>query len=118
VSRRLALAAGVVTVIAWLAGCGGGAPPPQPVNLDRTPAPIATEEGLHGGPIAPPPSGALLGAWVKPRVFSQPQRIQAVNQFERRIDRRLDIVNTYRPFPEQFFTKSDRHFMKDGSVLM
>ena len=115
--RRGPLAAGVATVLVWLAGCTGGEAPP-PVNLDRTPAPIATEEGLHGGPISPPSTGALLGAWVKPRVFSQPQRVQAVDQFERRIDRRLDIVNSYRPFTEHFFTNSDRRFMKDGSVLM
>jgi hypothetical protein len=115
---RLAGTAGVATVAVWLAACGGGGATPPPVNLDRTPAPIATEVGLHGGPIAPPPAGALLGAWVKPRVFSQPQRVQAVNQFERRIGRRLDIINTYRPFTEHFFTSSDRRFMKDGSVLM
>jgi hypothetical protein len=115
---RLAVTAGVATGSVWLAACGGGGATPLPVNLDRTPAPIATEEGLHGGPIAPPSTGALLGAWVKPRVFSQPQRVQAVNQFERRIGRRLDIVNTYRPFTEDFFTKSDLHFMRDGSVLM
>jgi hypothetical protein len=102
---------------ALLAGCDGRNGP-APVNLDHTPSPIATEEGLHGGPVPPPASGALIGAWVKPRVFTQPLRIQAVDQFERRIGRRLDIVNTYRPFTEEFFTPSDKHFMSDGSVLM
>jgi hypothetical protein len=117
--RRLAVATvgGVAVGALWLAGCDDG-PAPPPVNLDHTPAPIATEEGLHGGPISPPASGAMLGAWVKPRVFSQPERIRALDAYEARLGRRLDIVNTYRPFTEEFFTASDKHFMGDGSVLM
>src|SRR5256886_17655276 len=40
---------------------------------------IATRPGpFPAGPVAPPPSGALLGAWGKPAVFTQPARVAPV----------------------------------------
>src|SRR2546423_8990406 len=60
---------------------------------------IATRPGpFQAGPVAPPPSGALLGAWVKPAVFTQPARVEAVTTLESALGRPLDFVNTYRRF--------------------
>jgi hypothetical protein len=106
----------VLAGLAALAGCTGSKP--SPPSLDATPAPIATGQVRMGGPVAPPESGALFGAWVKPVVFSQPERVVAVNRLEGQLGRRLDLVNTYRPFTEGFFTESDLRFMRDGAVLM
>src|SRR2546423_3155482 len=58
---------------------------------------IATRTGpFQAGPVAPPPSGALLGAWEKPAVFTQPARLEAVTTLESALGRPLDFVNTYR----------------------
>lgn len=108
--------AALLSIVTLAAGCQSH-PPPLPV-LDHTPTPVATRTGLDGGPVAPPPAGAYLGAWVKPRVVSQPERISAVDRFESQLGRQLDIVNTYRPFTEEFFTHSDLHFMQQGATLM
>src|SRR5438552_11199072 len=88
---------GTATVL--LATCG---PVPQrpPLVAPSPPGgspPIATQTGpFEAGPVNPPESGALLGAWVKPAVFTQPARLEAVRSFESALGRRLDIVNTYR----------------------
>src|SRR5258708_7908731 len=67
---------------------------------DASPA-IATRNGpFQAGPVAPPRAGALLGAWVKPAVFTQPARVDAVTAFEAALGRPLDFVNTYRRFDE------------------
>ena len=80
---------------------------------------IATRPGpFPAGPVAPPPSGALLGAWVKPAVFTQPARVDAVTAFEAALGRPLDFVNTYRRFDEPFPTRSDETFAGSGRPLM
>jgi hypothetical protein len=80
---------------------------------------IATHTGpFQAGPVAPPPAGALLGAWVKPAVFTQPARVDAVTGFEAALGRPLDFVNTYRRFDEPFPTRSDETFAGSGRPLM
>jgi len=80
---------------------------------------IATQTGpFDAGPVVPPPSGALLGAWVKPAIFTQPARLESVRAFEARLGRPLDIVNTYRRFDEPFPTMSDKAFAESGRTLM
>ncbi|GAA1735182.1 endoglucanase [Luedemannella helvata] len=108
-----------VALCGLLSGCGGALETPDPApRLDVTPAPIATATGLNGGPVAPPREGAYLGAWVKPRVVNQRERIAAFDRFEARLGRQVTLVNTYRPFTEEFFTQSDLHFLQRGSILM
>ncbi len=98
-------------------------PPPRPARVappvpSGTP-PIATQTGpFDAGPVHPPASGVLLGAWVKPDAFTQPGRIDAVTAFESALGRPLDIVNTYRRFNEAFPTLSDNEFAKSGRILM
>src|SRR2546423_5883758 len=80
---------------------------------------IANRPGpFQAGPVAPPPSGALLGAWVKPAVFTQPARVEAVTSLESALGRPLDFVNTYRRFDEPFPTRSDETFAGNGRPLM
>src|SRR2546423_9986808 len=80
------------------------APPPQRPALAPSPPggtpPIATQTGpFDAGPVRPPAAGVMLGAWVKPSVFTQPARIDAVSAFESALGRRLGIGNTYRRVP-------------------
>jgi hypothetical protein len=98
--------------------------PPTPVPRSSAlssagPASIAFATGPYSsGPVAPPASGAYLGAWVRPASLTQPGRLAAVTEWEATLGRRLDIVNTYRRFDEEFFTESDREFTARGSTLM
>src|SRR2546421_7828852 len=99
------------------------APPPQRPALAPSPPagtpPIATQTGpFDAGPVRPPAAGVLLGAWVKPSVFTQPARIDAVSAFESALGRRLDIVNTYRRFDEAFPTLSGKGFAQSGPILV
>jgi hypothetical protein len=103
-----------------LVTCGPAAHPPPagPPGDGASPA-IATRTGpFQAGPVVPPPSGALVGAWVKPSVFTQPARVEAVTSFEAAVGRPLDLVNTYRRFDEAFPTLSDRTFAESRRTLM
>jgi hypothetical protein len=102
-----------------LVTCHPGARPPAVAPGPGGSAGIATRTGpFQAGPVAPPPTGALLGAWVKPAVFTQPARIEAVTALESALGRPLDFVNTYRRFDEPFPTRSDETFASAGRPLM
>lgn len=104
-----------------LAGCGGGepAPPPPSPDLSRPPAEIAVQNGpFAAGPVRPPDTGAFLGAWIKPERFRQDGRVEAVETVEGHLDRRLDIINTYRRFEQLVGTESDERFLDRGTTLM
>ncbi|NUT35542.1 MAG: endoglucanase [Hamadaea sp.] len=73
---------------------------------------------FDGGAVAPPASGAWLGAWVRPAQLTQAGRVAAVRQYEATLGRPLKIVNTYRRLDEPFDTYSDRQLGKKGAVLM
>ncbi|GAA4689020.1 glycosyl hydrolase [Phytohabitans rumicis] len=65
-----------------------------------------------------PKRGALLGAWVRPESYGQPGRLAAIDGWQVSLGRRLDIVNTYRRFDEDFGTESDREFVRQGLTIM
>ncbi|NUR48162.1 MAG: endoglucanase [Hamadaea sp.] len=71
-----------------------------------------------GGAVAPPATGAWLGAWVRPAQLTQAGRIAAVRHYEESLGHRLRIVNTYRRIDEPFDTFSDRQLGRKGSTLM
>jgi hypothetical protein len=104
-----------------IATCGP-TPPRGPVGAPSPPTgtpPIATQTGpFDAGPVRPPVTGVLLGAWVKPTAFTQPGRVDAVRTFEAALGRQLDVVNTYRRFDEPFPTLSDKEFADAGRILM
>jgi hypothetical protein len=118
IGGALAVLAVAAIVIATL----GPSPHRAPTTVPAPPpasGPIATQNGpFDAGPVRPPASGALLGAWVKPSILTQPARIDAVTGFESALGRRLDIVNTYRRFDEVFPTLSDKAFAESGRILM
>jgi hypothetical protein len=125
-TRRRAAALVLATTLT-LTGCTGPhhrAPAPAPstpvtAGPDRAPEAIATSTGpFDAGPVAPPPTGAYLGAWVRPPVLTQPARVEAVSTMERSLGRRLDIVNTYRRMDEPLVTDSDLTFSQQGATLM
>ena len=104
-----------------LATCGPLPHPPSvtPSSSGGASPPSAMRTGpFQAGPVVPPPSGALLGAWVKPAVFTQPARVDAVTAFESALGRPLDLVNTYRRFDESFPTLSDKTLAESGRILM
>jgi hypothetical protein len=71
-----------------------------------TPAPpvgVATSVPL-------PPTGAYVGAWVKPGKNTEQGRIDAVLAFEQRLGRHLDIVHHYHTWDDFFPSEFDRHF--------
>lgn len=97
---------------------GAAAPPSAPGDTRVQPV-LATNSGpFTAGPAAPPASGALFGAWVRPQVLTQQRRVAAVQALESTLGRRLDIVATYRRFDDPFPTQSDRAFAAAGSTLM
>lgn len=98
-----------------LAACSG----PQPAPTPPPTTVAATHAGPYdAGPVTPPTRGALLGAWVKPESYSQPGRLAAMDGLQHDLGRRLDIVNTYRRFDEDFGTESDEEFIRQGLTIM
>ncbi|GLH98384.1 glycosyl hydrolase [Phytohabitans aurantiacus] len=99
-----------------LAGCGGTEPRPAP---EPAPSVVATDPGpFRSGPVAAPQRGALVGAWVQPESYRQAGRLVAMDDLQQRLGRRLDIVNTYRRFDQEFGTESDEEFLRQGQTIM
>lgn len=104
-----------------LAGCDGGEPaPPAPSpDLSRAPQAVAVQDGpFSAGPVGPPATGAYLGAWIKPDQLTHEGRVEAVDEIEDDLGRRLDIINTYRRFDQLVGTDSDETFLGRGDTLM
>lgn len=114
--------AAVVSVVlsAVLAGCTASAPEPAPTaDLGRQPVGVATNTGpFASGPVKAPADRVWVGAWVKPEVWGQDGRRDAVTEVEAKLDRTFDVINTYRTFDEKFWTETDKEYVKRGSVVM
>jgi hypothetical protein len=116
----------VLVVLLALAGCTrheARRPTPVPsdtrVDLSRPPESIAVSQGpFAAGPVRPPQRGALLGSWVKPPNINQPQRVEAVADWEHAIGRTLDIVHTYKRLDEPFLTPSDLAFAERSTLML
>jgi Glycosyl hydrolase family 26 len=65
-----------------------------------------------------PPSGAYVGAWVKPEKNTEQGRIDAVEDFERQTGRRLDIVHHYHTWDDFFPSEFDLHFAKRANTTL
>jgi hypothetical protein len=100
------------------AGPGPTAPDAR-VDLAAPPESIAVSQGpFAAGPVRPPTTGALLGSWVRPESVTQPQRVAAVDDWEKAIGRTLDIVHTYKRLDEPFFTPSDLSFAEESTLML
>ena len=65
-----------------------------------------------------PASGAYVGAWVQPTIYTQAGYAAAVNHFETVMGRQLDIVHVYHKWSDPFPTQSDEKYAAAGSYLM
>jgi len=117
-----------VVVVLVLADPFGGSGGPGNPGGGTGPGTGGSPGGGHAGPAptttvnprlapVPPAHGAYFGAWVKPVLYTQPDRIAAVDALQRQIGRRFDIVHTYVRWLEPFPTSSDLAFMRQGSTL-
>ena len=90
---------------------------PKPSTSASGSVPAPSSRALSG-PVSAPSSGALLGAWVRPESLTQAGRLAALESWEKLVGRRMDVVNTYRRFDQNFFESSDRAVAARGSTLM
>ncbi|GIF76240.1 glycosyl hydrolase [Asanoa siamensis] len=113
-------AAVVSVLVLALAGCTAGKPEPEATaDFQRSPRGVATKTGpFESGPVKPPTDKVWVGAWVKPEVWGQAGRRDAVAKVEKSLGRRFDVINTYRTFDEKFWTDTDKEYVKRGSVVM
>lgn len=65
-----------------------------------------------------PPTGAYVGAWVKPDKYTEQGHIDAVESFERATGRALDIVHNYHTWEDFFPSEFDRYVARRGSTLL
>ncbi|HEY1484914.1 MAG TPA: endoglucanase [Micromonosporaceae bacterium] len=116
----------LVAVATLVAACSTSAPPTKHI-VKVTMTPTTTPPSVSGGdvhlnltgPIDPPNSGALLGAWVNPEgSLTQVTRVTAVDNLQRAIGRKLDIVHTYRRMTDAFPMPSDFQLTQGGATLM
>jgi len=133
VSRRrpglglLAAAGAVVIALAVLASMrlldlgrsgqpGQAVPPGQASAYTGTGNPGAVRH--TGGESLVPVSGAYLGAYVNPGVYSPAATIGAVQSFERLLGRPLDLVHVYHPWLSPFPDAADKYFVRQRKVLL
>ncbi|GIF65947.1 hypothetical protein Ais01nite_39820 [Asanoa ishikariensis] len=120
VARIPAAVVSVIVLAAALAGCTATDPSPAPsADFGRHPPGVATRTGpFESGPVKPPTDRVWVGAWVKPAVWGQAGRRDAVLGVEKKLGRRFDVINTYRTFDEKFWTETDKEYVKRGSIVM
>ncbi len=119
-TRGLAAALLTLTLLAGCTGTPDREPRPTPApDLTRSPDAVARDRGpFDAGPVRPPKTGAMLGAWVKPDALTQPGRFEAVVDAEKDLGRRYEILTTYRRFEQPVGTESDLEFKRRGATLM
>ncbi|MEV0715086.1 glycosyl hydrolase [Asanoa sp. NPDC050611] len=117
---RIPAAVVSVVVVAALAACTATTPEPAPsADFGRRPSGVATRTGpFESGPVKAPADKVWVGAWVKPEVWGQAGRRDAVAGVEKSLGRRFDVINTYRTFDEKFWTETDKEYVKRGSIVM
>jgi hypothetical protein len=117
VRRGVLIAAVVVLAIAAATAITVWVMPRRSLLVRPEPSPTASVP-LAAGPVRAPSAGALLGAWVRPASLTQAGRLDALQSWEKLVGRRMDVVNTYRRFDQNFFESSDRTVAARGSTLM
>jgi hypothetical protein len=90
---------------------------PGPVSAG-SPAPRVSGTVNPALAPAPPASGAYLGAWVGPDVFTQANEILAVQKLQSQLGRKLTIVHTYLQWQAPFPSASALTFLNQGSMLL
>ena len=113
---RVAIAAGVIVLAAALI---------VPLLLsDSSPLRQKTPAVTPAPPVGAatsvplPPTGAYVGAWVKPERNNEQARIEAVEAFEEETGRQLDIVHHYHTWDDFFPSEFDRYFAKRPNTTL
>ena len=65
-----------------------------------------------------PSSGAYLGAYVQPAVYTPSGEIAAVQAFQQAIGAPVTLVHTYHPWNSPFPDSADQYFVRTGKVLL
>lgn len=94
----------------------GAAPAPSSSQTQTTPAPPGTVNPATA-PV-PPAHGAYFGARAAGPQDTQKDLIQAVDNLQQQIGRKLAIVHVYLKWSSPFPTTSDTAFMQQGSMLL
>ncbi|MFL6128112.1 MAG: glycoside hydrolase family 26 protein [Mycobacteriales bacterium] len=89
----------------------------SPLRWHTPPVPPAPSVGSSTS-VAQPPTGAYVGAWVKPTKYSEQGHIEAVESFEGEVGRKLDIVHNYHTWEDYFPNQFDRYVTRRGSTLL
>lgn len=126
-SRRTLLVAAAVVAAALLAaftvyatlrpGAGDGSVPTAVATTAVKRAPIPGHPPTAGTTgVEPPTTGAYLGAYVQPERFLDPERVEAIEDYERSIGRQLDIVHNFHTWTDPFPDVLDQTVATSGSI--
>ena len=87
--------------------------------VDGNPHVQARKDPKHGADAnLVPATGAYLGAYVKPAVYTPQAQIEAVRSFERLVGHPLNLVHVYHPWTNPFPSAADMYFVRSGKVLL
>ena len=84
----------------------------------RTPAVTPAPPVGEATSVPLPPTGAYVGAWVRPERNTEQDRIDAVEAFEDRVGRTLDIVHHYHTWDDFFPSEFDLLFGKRANTTL
>ncbi len=120
-----ALAATVVVVVAVVlialhlssSSTGNSAAPTTSASAATT-APSPTPSSSVPPAPVPPATGAWLGAWVQPTVFTEAGRIAALNAYEADLGHKLTVVHDFHTWTDPFPSAFDEAVAARGSQLL
>jgi hypothetical protein len=112
-----ALVAGVAVYAAVGPGGRMGAEPTVAETTAGRRAPIPAHPGTAGSTgVKPPSAGAYFGAYVQPSKYLDPERIDAVQEYQRSLGRELDIVHNFHTWTDPFPDALDTRVATDGGI--
>jgi len=59
-----------------------------------------------------------FGAYVDPPSYTEDNRIESFEAFEKKLGRKLDLYHSYHPWLQEFPSTADRHFAYRGTTLL
>jgi hypothetical protein len=95
-------------------GLRSSTPTPSPSASATSPA--ATGQGPAARLI--PTSGAYLGAYVQPSLYTPAGEVAAVRSFQQAVGHPIQLVHTYHSWSSPFPDAADRYVVRSGKVLL
>jgi len=90
-------------------------PTPSPSTSATSPA-ATTGQGPAARLI--PTSGAYLGAYIQPSLYTPSGEIAAVRSFQQAVGHPVELVHTYHAWSSPFPDAADRYVVRSGKVLL